>query len=201
MTRQAIHTVARTKDWEVMMAPVRFELLEAMRGIAPCSVADIAESLDRPADTLYPHLRKLLKIGVVAEAGQRAGRSRPEKIYDLVADDFRPGFGGSSAAATAAAIDKSMRCMTGIVASASRKAAAAGRYTYTRDAQNVVGKLESAWLTDAEFAHVRDRLHSLKRYLDARKSRREGALHLAAFFLVPVVRSRGATMRRSARRR
>jgi hypothetical protein len=48
---------------------------------------------------------------------------------------------------------------------------------------------------------VRDRLRSLKRYLDARKSRREGALHLAAFFLVPVVRSRGATMRRSARRR
>ena len=50
-----------------MMAPVRFELIEAMRSIAPCSIRELALALDRPADTLYPHVRQLLKIGVVLD--------------------------------------------------------------------------------------------------------------------------------------
>ena len=47
-------------------------------------------------------------------------------------------------------------------------------------------------LTPEEMKHVHRRLLSLKRYLDARKDRRDGSLYLAAFFVVPVVRSRGA---------
>jgi hypothetical protein len=190
--RRPIHVLARSAGWEVLMAPVRFEIVEVMRGIAPCSVGEIAQALDRPADTLYPHLRQLLKVGVVVEAGQRAGRTRPGKVYDLVADDFRPSFRGEGTAATARAIDRSIRSMAGIVTRASRKAAATGRFCYEDDFKNVVSKVENAWLTPQELAFVQSRLRSLKRYLDARKGRRAGALYLAAFFVVPVVRSRGA---------
>jgi predicted transcriptional regulator len=197
MPRRPIHVIAGTDDWAVMMAPVRFEIVEAMRGLAPCSVGEIAQALDRPADTLYPHLRQLLRIGVVVEAGQRAGRTRPGKLYDLVADDFRPSFRGAGAAAKARTIDHSVRSMAGIVTRASRKAAAAGRFTHDPGFQNVIGKLENAWLTPAEMKHVHGRLLSLKRYLDARKSRRTGSLYLAAFFVVPVVRSRGARAQRA----
>jgi predicted transcriptional regulator len=196
--RRPIHVLARIADWKVLMAPVRFEIIEAMRGIAPCSVGEIAQALDRPADTLYPHLRQLLKVGVVVEAGQRAGRTRPGKVYDLVADDFRPSFRGERAAATAQAIDRSIRSMAGIVTRASRKAAAAGRFSYDDRFKNVIGKVENAWLTPEEMKVVQSRLLSLKRYLDARKGRRAGALYLAAFFVVPVVRSRGARAPRSA---
>lgn len=174
------------------MSPVRFEIVEAMRGIAPCSVGEIAQALDRPADTLYPHLRQLLRVGVVVESGRRPGRTRPGKTYDLVADDFRPSFRDEGGAATAKAIDRSVRSMAGIVARASRKAAAAGRFAYGDDFKNVVAKVENAWLTPEEMRAVHSRLLSLKRYLDARKGRRAGALYLAAFFVVPVVRSRGA---------
>jgi predicted transcriptional regulator len=197
MPRRSIHVIARTKDWATMMSPVRFEIVEAMRGIAPCSVVDVARALDRPADTLYPHLRKLARIGVVVEAGQRAGRTRPGKVYDLVADDFRPSFRGAGPAATARTIDRSVRSMAGIVTRASRKAADAGRFAYDEDFKNVIGKLENAWLSPDELKHVQARLRSIKKYLDARKGRRTGALYLAAFFIVPVVRSRGARMPRA----
>ena len=197
MPRLPIHVVARTEDWAVMMAPVRFEIVEVMRGIAPCSVVQIAQALDRPADTLYPHLRQLLRIGVVVESGKREGRTRPGKVYDLVADDFRPSFRGAGAATTAKAIDHSVRSMAGIVARASRKAAAAGRFAYGDDFKNVVSKVENAWLTPAELRLVQGRLLALKKYLDARKGRRSGSLYLAAFFVVPVVRSRGAGAPRS----
>jgi hypothetical protein len=113
-------------------------------------------------------------------------------VYDLVADDFRPQFRGAGKAATAKTIDQSVHSMAGIVARASRKAAAAGGFTHDQDFQNVIAKLENAWLTPEEMKHVHRRLLSLKRYLDARKDRRDGSLYLAAFFVVPVVRSRGA---------
>jgi hypothetical protein len=85
-----------------------------------------------------------------------------------------------------------MQTMAGMVSRTSRKAAEAGLIQYGPDGQNIVGKLENAWLTPAEFAHVRARLRSLKRYLDARKARRKGTLYTAAFFLLPATRSRGA---------
>ena len=197
MPRPPIHAISRLEDWAVMMAPVRFELLEVMRDIAPCSVGELADALDRPADSIYPHLRLLAKIGVVVEAGSRASRTRPGKVYDLVADDFRPGFGRTGARAKTAAIDRTMQGLTRIVSRTSRKAAAAGRFSYDEDFQNVVAKLEQAWLTPRELSVVRSRLQSLKRYLDARKGRRAGELYLAAFFVMPVVRKRGARATRS----
>lgn len=192
MARPALHPITKPSDWAVMMGPVRFELLEAMRVLAPCSVREIALAIDRPADTLYPHLRALLRIGVVTESGSRPGRTRPERIYDLVADDFRPAFRRAGPKVTARAVDRAMQTMAAVVSRASRKAAESGRIQFGAEGQNIVGKLENAWLTPAEFAHVRTRLKSLKRYLDARKARRQGSLYVAAFFLLPATRSRGA---------
>jgi hypothetical protein len=191
--RPSIRVISRPADWSVMTAPVRFELLEAMRGVAPCSVRELAVATDRPADSIYPHLRQLVRIGVVVDAGERPGRTRPERVYDLVADDFRPVFRGARPAATARAVDRSIQTMAGIVARTSRKTAAAGRIVYTDSEQNVVGKVENAWLTPAEFVELRGKFRAIKRFLDARKTRRTGGeLHLAAFFVVPVTRRRGA---------
>ncbi|MFN7430034.1 MAG: helix-turn-helix domain-containing protein [bacterium] len=195
MPRPAIYVVKSPSHWTLMMAPVRFEILEAMRSLAPCSVREIALAIDRPSDTLYPHLRHLLKIGVVLDAGERPGRTRPERVYDIAADDFRPDFGRRHPASTASAIDRSMQTMGGIVARTSRAASRAGLLTYGTDAQNIVGKIEMSWLTPAEFRFVRDRLRVIKRFLDARKTRRDGSLHLAAFFVLPVARTRGAKVR------
>lgn len=183
-----------------MMAPVRFEMLEAMRSIAPCSVRELSLAIDRPADTLYPHLRHLLRIGVVIDAGERAGRTRSERVYDLAADDFRPAFGRGRPASTAKAIDRSMQTMAGIVAKTSRAASRAGLLTFGTEVQNVIGKIEMSWLTPAEFGLVRDRLRAIKRFLDRRKTRREGSLHMAAFFLLPVARTRGAKVPSAAPR-
>lgn len=193
--------VTRPAHWTLMIAPVRFEMLEAMRGVAPCSVGELAAALDRPADSLYPHLRQLVKIGVVREAGARAGRTRPEKIYDLAADDFRPVFRDAGAKVAGRVVDRSIQTMAGIVARTSRKTGAAGRYVYTEAEQNVVGKIETAWLTAEEFAGLREKLRGIKRYLDKRKKRRAGTLHLAAFFVVPVTRSRGARVKNDVERK
>jgi predicted transcriptional regulator len=192
MPRPKLHLVSRPADWNLMMGRVRFELLEAMRSLAPCSVRELALALDRPADSIYPHLRPLVRIGVVREVGERPGRTRPERVYDLAADDFRPMFTSTRRTVTAKVVDRSMRTMAGIVARTSRAAAASGRIAWEPDDQNVLGKVEHAWLTPKEFAEVRARFRSIKRYLDERRTRRDGTLYMTAFFMLPVARSRGA---------
>jgi hypothetical protein len=120
-------------------------------------------------------------------------------VYDLAADDFRPKFKQASRAATGKVIDRSMQTMAGIVARTSRKSAAAGRLCYEPGHENIVGTVEHAWLTDEEFAHLRAKLRSIKRFLDARRTRRDGALYMTAFFMLPVARSRGAVLTRKNR--
>ena len=68
MARPPIHIVESPRHWKVMIAPVRLEVIEAMRMIAPCSIAEIAVALDRSADTLYRHIEKLRTAGAVVVA-------------------------------------------------------------------------------------------------------------------------------------
>ncbi len=75
------------KDFNVLISAPRFEVVEVMRFLAPCTVAELAANLGRAADTLYPHLRKLMKIGLVVEAGFRKTGRHAEQVFDLAADD------------------------------------------------------------------------------------------------------------------
>ena len=63
MPRRPIHVIAGTDDWAVMMAPVRFEIVEAMRGLAPCSVGEIAQA----QGALVGALRALRQASAEAE--------------------------------------------------------------------------------------------------------------------------------------
>ena len=80
MPRPAIHLITTPKAWAVYIAPARLELVETMRLIAPCSIAELAASIDRPADTLYRHIEKLRKIGEEREDMRREFERRVREL-------------------------------------------------------------------------------------------------------------------------
>jgi DNA-binding transcriptional ArsR family regulator len=192
MPRPAIHHVAHPKHWSVLVAPVRLEVVEAMRMIAPCSIAEIAAALDRPADTLYRHIDKLKRAGMVVEAGVRRSGRRFEQVYDLVADDFRVGFKEVSGRTANKAYNDTMQSILKIASRTARDSAAASELVGLGDDRNIIGKIEHAWLTQEEFLELREMMMKVKLYMDARKARREGRLYLAAVIAMPVTRKRGA---------
>jgi len=192
MPRPSIHHLANPKAWSVIVAPVRLEIVESMRIIAPCSIAEIAESLDRPADTLYRHIEKLKRAGVVVDAGTRRAGRRVEQVYDLVADDFRVGFKDITERAANKAYNETMQSIFKIASRTTRDSASACQLVGMGEERNVVGKIEHAWLTHAEFVALRDILMRAKQFMDDRKGRRDGRLYLAAFVAMPVTRKRGA---------
>ncbi len=192
MSRPAIHRIANPKAWTVLVAPVRLEVIEVMRMIAPCSIAEIATALDRPADTLYRHLEKLKRAGAVVEAGVRRIGRRVEQVYDLVADDFRVDFKDGSGRTANKAYNDTMQSIIKVASRTARDSSAAGQLLGVGEERNIIGKIEHAWLTQEQFIELRELMMKVKSFMDAHKSHREGRLYLAALIAMPVTRKRGA---------
>ena len=76
------------KALSVLMKPARLELYESLQVGGPASVADLAQRLGRPADSLYYHVKKLLAVGVIqelADAGEgRSGPGRRGAVFSIV---------------------------------------------------------------------------------------------------------------------
>lgn len=47
--------------------PTRLEIYESLQVAGPATIADLAARLGRPPDSLYYHVRKLARIGIVAQ--------------------------------------------------------------------------------------------------------------------------------------
>ncbi|MEY3141853.1 MAG: hypothetical protein RLY21_346 [Planctomycetota bacterium] len=200
MPRPAIHHITTPKAWAVYIAPARLELVETMRMLAPCSIAEIAAAIDRPADTLYRHIEKLRRIGVVTEAGVRRAGRRFEQVFDLAGDDFRPQFRDTSPRTTNKMFGDATKSIAKILLRTTRDATAAEQIVFEPTRRNAFAKFEHAWLTQPEVDQLGELFLAIKRFMDARKSRREGRLYLAAFAAVPVHRKRRArVVRRDAK--
>jgi len=184
--------ITSPKAWVTMTAPVRLEMLEALRLLGPCAIADIATMLDRPADALYRHMDKLVRLGVVRELEQRKVGRRLERVYDVVADHMHPGFrdGGSKAANQAYVHTVKVICK--IAGRVSRDAAQGGQLKFGAEARNLLALAHHGWLTPTEFARVRELLMEVQDLLDAGRRRPDARLYLIASMLLPVVRKRGA---------
>lgn len=203
MARKSIHYVTDPAVWKVLLAPVRAEIMETLRMLAPCGIADVARQLDRPADSLYRHFEKLVATGIVVEKGTRPAGRRTERVYDLVADDFGGRFASSSRAASNDAYRTTAKTILSIAARTFRDAADAGVLVGPGLDKpcNTRAFFEHVWLTDADFAELNGLFLSLNTFLNSKKT--PGAdtrLHLVAVLAAPIVRRRGAARRANAGR-
>lgn len=75
--------IDRSAQLRALASPLRQELLDVLEGSGPCGIADLAASLGRAPDTLYFHVRRLQRVGLVVEvARQKVGR-HTTTIYDV----------------------------------------------------------------------------------------------------------------------
>ena len=218
MTRPAVLKVRSPAAWATLNAPVRCEVSEAFRCIGPCGIADVALLLDRPADSLYRHVKALVKAGFVVTTGSRKVGRRSERLYDVVADDFAPDFGRPLAAGDSATRKAEREAITvmadGFLKTARRAirdASLAGELEMAEPGRNFTVRFELGWLTPGEFRQLRELVTKMKQVMDRGKRRfaksaadgpgdevrRSSApanakLYLSLALAVPVARKRGA---------
>jgi len=189
MSRLKTMAVTSPKAWVTMTAPVRLEMLEALRLLGPCAIADIATMLDRPADALYRHMDKLVRLGAVRELEQRKVGRRLERTYDVV---IHPGFRDGGSKAANQAYDHTVKVICKIAGRASRDAAESGQLKFSAEARTLAALVHHGWLTPSEFARARELLMELQALLGAGRRRPDARLYVIASMLLPVVRKRGA---------
>lgn len=192
MPRPQTHPVRDPEAWKVLVSPVRSEIIEAIRLLGPCSIADIAAMLDRPADALYRHIAKLQEGGFVVDAGYRKGERNVEQLFDTVADDFVIDFHDGSGAAENEAIVATANCFLKAMGRVVRDSAAARQLDFKPDTRSISINYELAWLTPEKFQEVRALIRRLKALMDESKKKREGRLYMTLAMACPVTRSRGA---------
>jgi DNA-binding transcriptional ArsR family regulator len=83
--RQPATAPARLTPAQVraLVGPARQEIVDVLESAGPCSVAQLGALLGRPADALYHHLRRLVRVGLVAELEQRRNGRHVFAVYDL----------------------------------------------------------------------------------------------------------------------
>lgn len=169
-----------------------------MRSAAPCSVAQLAQQMDRPADGLYHHLRKLLAAGLLREVEQRQGRKQVERVYDLSFDELvfeidpRTGRNVREMRRLSGALLR----LCGRVFGAALDNPALG----SGPAQNAWSRLDTTWLTNDALADLNGHLSEIARLVRQGNQRRQGQLITIGTFGGPALRPRHADGSKPSRR-
>ena len=201
MPRKPVHFVTDPAVWKTLIAPVRAEIIETLRMLGPCGIADVARQLDRPADSLYRHFEKIVATGVVVETGTRPTARRVERVYDLVADDLGARFKGASSRAVNDAYLTTAKTVLKMSARTFRDAAASGALIgLGLDKPSTMRAFfEHIWLTPDDFDELNAIFRRLNAFLNSKKTRTsETRLQLVSVLTAPIVRRRGAKRQPSA---
>lgn len=174
------------------MSPPRTEIAEALRLLGPCSMAEIAAVIDRPADTLYRHMAALKKAGLAREAGLRKRGRNAEQVFEMAAEDFVPDFSKTSKEGANRAVHRAASTLLKAMDRTVRDAAAARALEARPEGRNVSMNYELGWLTPAKYQEVRSLIRQLKALMDESKKSRDGRLYMTLAVACPVVRKRTA---------
>lgn len=186
--RVPVLRVDSPERWRVLLAPVRAEIVQALRCLGPSSVREVAVWTDRPADALYHHLRKLQENGFVQEVSRRKSGRHTEILVDVTADDFAIDFPALTTREQTEAICETGSFYLGTLAKAVRAAASNGELQLAEDRRNFVLNYDVTKLTPAQFRRARSILGELKAFLDATRPDQAGALYAVGFVMTPMTR-------------
>ena len=89
MSKEPEFLISTVAQMEALASPVRHQIHLVMEMLGECSVNEMAERMERVPETLYYHVRRLEKVGILVQGGSRRVGGRDEVIYQLKAKRLR----------------------------------------------------------------------------------------------------------------
>jgi len=84
-SRTDTYLVRRADQRAALTSPLRLEILEHFQVAGPAAVDEIAARMGRAPDSLYYHVRMLVKVGLLRPRGSRKSGKRDKTLYGVVA--------------------------------------------------------------------------------------------------------------------
>ncbi len=78
------YLVRRADQRVALTSPLRLEILEHFLVAGPAAVDEVAARMGRAPDSLYYHVRMLVKVGLLRPRGSRKSGKRDKKLYAVV---------------------------------------------------------------------------------------------------------------------
>lgn len=160
---------------------IRQEIVDAAESLGPCSVAELGKALGRRPDTLYYHVRLLLRVGLLVDAGRRdAGRRTeallrtPGRPMQLIA---HPGQAG--------ALAEINRAMMRLASRDYQRAASSPRTSRIGPAHGLYAGRTAGRLTAAQLKRVARLMKELQSEF-VQEASPKGRLHAITLVLVPL---------------
>ncbi len=79
------HLITSTKQLRSLKTPIRQQIIAAMAQLKTCSVSELAPHVGLAPESLYYHIKKLARAGLIRVNRERLSGKRLEKVYELVA--------------------------------------------------------------------------------------------------------------------
>jgi hypothetical protein len=179
--------VSTPAEWRAVSSATRFEIIEFMRMLPACSLAELGQAMARPADGLYHHMRQLVRAGLVLRTVHRNAAGRSEAIYELRRRAFRfdvDPVSGRNSRVLAALVDT----LTRLADKSVRRALDARLPVGSGDTKQIWARSETSWLADADLAELNAHFRAIDAIFDHGRAQRRGRLFFTSFFLCPAVR-------------
>jgi DNA-binding transcriptional ArsR family regulator len=72
-----------------LCSAVRMDMVDQLAGRGPMSVRDLADAVSMKPSAVYHHLRQLIEVDLVQEAGARVVNRKSEKLYETPSRKMR----------------------------------------------------------------------------------------------------------------
>jgi hypothetical protein len=150
VTDPSIYWIQDAAQIRALESPMRQEIVDAVAAMGPCSILELADHLGRAADSLYFHVKKLVRVKLLLEVEKRKSGRHTWVIYALPSRQvrmvYRPAVMKSIRKVVAGALRLTLREFDRALVQKS------GEFSGPR--RNMWGGRIKGWLSDADLQEI-----------------------------------------------
>lgn len=180
--RDQVFHIETEEHFDAIGSAVRLGVLEYFRSRGPMAVVELAELMNRPADGLYHHLKKLEAAGLLRAVATRQRGRQIERIYDATADEYR-------VAEDSGHLVRIWRLISSHAERTMADALDAGAIHFRGEERNSAMRVETAQLDDEARSRVFQHIQAIRDIFTEARQKPRGEQHSFTFVLQPVVSS------------
>ena len=83
MARPNVLSINKAEQLEALVTPVRNQIHLQMEMLGKCTIGELASAMDREPESLYYHIHRLQRVGIIIQTGERRVGGRAEAVYAL----------------------------------------------------------------------------------------------------------------------
>ena len=195
MAGESVYWIRDAAQIRALVSPLRQEIVDAVAALGPSSIVEVADHLGRAPDSLYFHVKKLVRVGLLREVETRKSGRHVWVVYALPARQVRIAYSGAGLGTIQKIVTGAMRLsLREFQRALDRKGG-----VLTGPSRNIWGGRTKGWLSDSDLQELNQLLERALHLMSRRGPGPDRRMHTLGWVLAPA-RVHPRAPRRKARK-